>query len=116
MNKALLMRKLIVVVGLVGALLAAEGLTRLSSLAGAFSGGDAPFYIAMLIISVVAAGVLLVSLFRPIAGWVKGLSLFGLICSAGLMVLVQNFPVSQQVLIGVVLALVTLATPRLKRP
>ena len=44
------------VVGILGALVAAEGLNRFGSFMSAFDSADSPFYMAMLVISVIGAG------------------------------------------------------------
>ncbi len=100
------MRKFLGFIGLIGALFAAEGLNRLSTFVGAFRGADAPFYTGMLLISVVAAGVLLVSLFQRVVGWLKWLTALALIGSAVLMGSAPSLPVTEQVLGGIVVALV----------
>ena len=51
-------------VGILGALAAAEGLNRFGSFVSAFDGADASFYMAMLVISVIGAGVLQFGLFH----------------------------------------------------
>lgn len=110
------MRKFLGLIGLVGALFAAEGLNRLSTFVGAFRGADAPFYTGMLLASVVAAGVLLVSLFQRVAAWLKWLTALALIGSAVLMGSAPSLPVTEQVLGGIIAALLgTLAVSTAKK-
>ena len=59
-----MLKKIVIVIGVLGALAAAEGLNRFGGLVSAFGGGDAPIYMGMLIISVISAGVLLISIFN----------------------------------------------------
>ena len=61
-----MIRKLILTVGILGALAAAEGLNRFGGLVSAFGGVGAPFYIGMLIVSVLGAAVFLLVLIREI--------------------------------------------------
>jgi uncharacterized membrane protein YeaQ/YmgE (transglycosylase-associated protein family) len=94
------------VVGILGALAAAEGLNRFGSFVSAFDGADSPFYMAMLVISVIGAGVLLLGLFNKsnkIVKWVMFVLLFGCI---GLMFNAPNLPVNMQIIIGLVVATV----------
>lgn len=105
-----------IVVGLLGALLSAEGLNRLSALVGAFKGTDAPFYQGMLVVSVIAAGTLLVSLFHPVARWLKVLLLLGLLACGFMMSFAPNFPVAQQIIAGIAIAFLgALAVPTPKK-
>ena len=113
------MRKLIVIIGLLAALTAAEGLNRLSTLVGAFQGTDAPIYQAMLIVSVIAAGTLLVSIFHPVPRWLKAVLVLALFASAGLMCLAPNLPVTQQILGGLAVAFIgaiAISTPKKAAP
>ena len=90
--------------GILGALAAAEGLNRFGSLVSAFNGADSPFYIMMLIISVIGAGVLLLGLFKKsnrIVKWIMFVLLLGCI---GLMLNAPNLPVNIQIFVGLILA------------
>ena len=51
-----MLRKIILIVGILGALAAAEGLNRFGGLVSVFGGADAPFYMVMLVVSVIGAG------------------------------------------------------------
>jgi hypothetical protein len=97
-------RKVLLVIGILGSLAAAEGLNRFGSFVSAFDGADSPFYMAMLVISVIGAGVLLLGLFNKsnkIVKWVMVLLFLG---SAGLMLNAPNLPVNMQIIIGLVVA------------
>ena len=95
-------RKLILICGILGSLAAAEGLNRFGSLVAAFDGADAPFYMAMLLVSVLGAGVLLLALAGKSSRAVKWIT-FALF--AGCIVLMLNapsFPVNVQIFIGLI--------------
>jgi hypothetical protein len=110
------MRRLLGLVGLLGALLACEGLNRMSTFVGAFKGADAPFYSTMLLASVVAAGVLLVSLFQRIAGWIKWLTFLSVLGAAALLSNAPAFPVVMQSLSGFAATLLGLLFVSSKTP
>ena len=99
-----MIRKLFGLMGLIGALLACEGLNRMSALVGAFKGGDAPFYSGMLIVGVVAAGVLLISLFQRVVGWIKWLMVLATLGSAVTLGAAPALPVIQQIIAGLIFA------------
>ena len=50
--------KIVLVVGILGAIAAVEGLNRFGGLVSAFGGGDAPFYTAMLIIAAIGVAIM----------------------------------------------------------
>ena len=93
-------------VGILGALAAAEGLNRFGSFVSAFDGADSPFYMAMLVISVIGAGVLLLGLFNKSNKIVKWVMVVLFLGSAGLMLNAPNLPVNMQIIIGLVVAAV----------
>ena len=80
-----MIKKIVLFIGMLGALAAAEGLNRFGGLISAFGGGDAPFYMGMLVISVISAGVLLMSIFNKSNNVVKWITFVLLLGSAGLM-------------------------------
>lgn len=98
------MKKIILIVGILGSLTAAEGLNRYGILISAFDGGDAPFYTGMLFISVLSAGVLLMSIFNKSNSVVKWITFVLLLGSSGLMMAAPAFPVNQQITLGLVVA------------
>ena len=91
------------VVGILGALAAAEGLNRFGSFVSAFDGADSPFYMAMLVISVIGAGVLLLGLFNKSSKIVKWLIVVLLLGCTGLMFNAPNLPVNIQIIFGLVI-------------
>ena len=109
------MRKVISSVGLLGALTAAEGLNRMSALVHAFSGKDGPIYSVIVCVSLVAAGVLLVSLFSRVAGWVKMLTLVGVIGGATMLLAAPSVGAIQQAAVGLVGAAVGILAVSTKR-
>ena len=92
------------VVGILGALAAAEGLNRFGSFVSAFDGADASFYMGMLVISVIGAGVLLLGLFNKSNKIVKWVMVVLFLGSAGLMLNAPNLPVNMQIIIGLLIA------------
>jgi len=95
-----IMNRIIMVFGILGAIAAAEGLNRFGGLVSAFGGGDAPYYMAMLIVAAIGAVVLLAGLFNKthvILKWVMFVLLIG---SAGLMHNAPSFPVNIQIIVG----------------
>jgi hypothetical protein len=97
-------RKVVLAIGILGALAASEGLNRFGSMVAALKGGDAPFYSGMLAISVLGAGVLLLALFNVNRQWAKWLTFILLISSAGLMLAAPSFPVNIQIIVGLVIS------------
>ena len=99
-----MIRKLILIVGILGALAAAEGLNRFGGLVSAFGGSDAPFYMAMLIFSVLGAGVLLLALVGKSSRAVKWITFVVFVGSVVLMLNAPAFPVNIQILFGLAVA------------
>lgn len=110
------MRKLVLIIGILGALAAAEGLNRFGSLVSAFKGGDAPIYSGMLGISVFGTGVLLLAVFNVERQWIKWLTFVMLIGSAGLMLAAPSFPVNIQIIAGLVISAAAILFIRKKKP
>ena len=100
--------------GILGALAAAEGLNRFGSFVSAFDGADSPFYMAMLVISVIGAGVLLLGLFNKSNKIVKWVMVVLFLGSAGLMLNAPNLPVNMQIIIGLLIAAVATAFMKTK--
>lgn len=100
--------------GILGALAAAEGLNRFGSFVSAFDGADSPFYMAMLVISVIGAGVLLLGLFNKSNKIVKWVMVVLFLGSAGLMLNAPNLPVNMQIIIGLLIAAVATALMKTK--
>ena len=103
--------KIVLVVGILGAIAAVEGLNRFGGLVSAFGGGDAPFYTAMLIIAAIGAVVLLAALFNKSHSILKWVMVILLLGSAGLMLNVPSFPV----IIGLLIAMLGAAFINTKR-
>ena len=101
-----MLKKIVLVIGILGALAAAEGLNRFGGLVSAFGGADAPIYMGMLIISVISAGVLLMSIFNKSNSIVKWLTFVLLLGSTGLMMAAPSFPVNIQIVVGLIAAAV----------
>ena len=102
--------KIVLVVGILGALVAAEGLYRFFGFVSAMGGGDAPFYMGMLLISVIGAGVLLMNIFTKSNSIVKWFTFVLLLGSTGLMSLAPSSPLTSavvnQILVGLIVAAV----------
>ena len=96
--------RIIMVIGILGAIAAVEGLNRFGGFVSAFGGGDTPYYMAMLIISVIGAVVLLVAVFNKSHSVLKWVMVVLLIGSAGLMLNAPSFPVNMQIIVGLFVA------------
>ena len=96
--------RIIMVIGILGAIAATEGLNRFGGFVSAFGGGDTPYYMAMLIISVIGAVVLLVAVFNKSHSVLKWVMVVLLIGSAGLMLNAPSFPVNMQIIVGLFVA------------
>lgn len=95
--------------GLLGALLAAEGLNRLSGFVGAMGGADAGFYSVVLLVAVLDLGVLGAALLKRTWKRLKWVA-FGLTVVGVLILLpAPGLPVVMQALFGLVLAAIGLA-------
>lgn len=107
MSAVTVVRKMLLMAGAVGALIAAEGLNRFASLVRAFGGKDEPFYMVFLVISVIAVGVLSLALFgkaNRVVKWVLAIGLGAVVIL--LLLQAPAFPVIGQVLIGLAIATV----------
>lgn len=100
------MKKIVLILGIIGALLAAEGLNRIGSFVSAFGGEDSPFYQGALIISVLAAGMFLLALFNKSNSIIKWIVFSLLICCLGLMLNAPGFPVMNQIIGGLVFSII----------
>ena len=99
-------RKLVLIVGTLGALAAAEGLNRFGGLVAAFGGGDAPIYMGILVVSVIGAGVLLLGVVGKSNRAVKWLTFVAFIGCIALMANAPAFPVNVQIIFGLIVAAV----------
>ena len=104
----LVIRKIILIAGCLAALAAAEGLNRFGGFVSALGGGDAPFYMTMLVISVVSAGVLILGFFNKSNTIVKWVMFVLSVGSAGMMLNAPSFPVNVQIVIGLVISAVAM--------
>ena len=103
-----IIRKILLVVGLLGGLAAAEGLNRFGSFVSAFDGADTSFYMGMLVISVIGAGVLLLGLFNKSNKIIKWVMVVLLLGCAGLMLNAPSLPVNMQIIIGLVISAIAM--------
>ncbi len=98
--------------GVICALVAAEGLNRFGGFIAAIGGSDSSFYMSFLIVSVLAAIAFVVAYFRPIPALVKWVLFAALVISTGLMLMAPFFPVTSQILGGLGLsAILSLTLP-----
>ena len=98
------LKKIMIILGIIGALLAAEGLNRIGGLVSAFGGGDAPFYQFSLIAAVLASGVLLLALFNKTNSIVKWITFVLLLGCCGMMMNGPGLPVMEQIIMGLIMA------------
>lgn len=92
--------------------LAAEGLNRFGGLVAAFGGADAELYLAFLLLSLIAIVVFILALFITLPKAVKWVMLMALVIASVFMLLAPNFPVTQQILVGLIgAAIAMLAVP-----
>lgn len=107
-----MIHKIILALGVVMAGLAAEGLNRFGGLVAALGGTDAELYLAFLLLSLIAIVVLILALFIALPGAVKWVMLMALVIASGLMLFAPNFPVTVQIVVGLIGAAVAmLAVP-----
>jgi len=109
-----MINKVILILGILGALYAAEGLNRIVGLVTAFGSVGAPIPLFILIMSLVSAGILLLGLFNKshkITKWIMFVVLLG--CN-GLMFVGPSFPVHIQVIVGLMVTTVSTAFIRTK--
>lgn len=105
-------KKILWGLGVICALTAAEGLNRFGGFIAAIGGSDSTFYMAFLVIAILAAVVFVVAFFRPIPVVAKWLLFVALLISTGLMLMAPHFPVTEQILGGLALsAIFTLTLP-----
>jgi hypothetical protein len=105
-----MLKKLPSVVGIVACLLAAEGLNRFGGLVSAFGGADTPFYMGMLVVSLICAVFFVLALVGKLSKIAKWLGAIGLLGSAALMLAAPNFPVNQQILFSLFVAFLCMLT------
>lgn len=103
-----IIRNFLKAAGIFGALIAAEGTSRLAGFVGSLGGGDAAFYYAILLISVLAAGIILSSFWKDPSSLVKWLTTGALTFSFSILLIAPAFGATQQAAFG--LALATLGT------
>ena len=99
-----MIRKLILTVGILGALAAAEGLNRFGGLVSAFGGADVPFCMRMLIVSMLSAAVLMLALIGKSSRAVKRTTIVVFAACFVLMLNAPAFPVNIQILFGLAVA------------
>ena len=107
--------KIILILGILGAAAAAEGLNRFGSLVSALDGADAPIYLAMLVVSVVGGGILLLGLFNKSHIVIKWVIFVVLVGCVGLMFAAPDFPVSWQIIIGLIISAAAVIFIRTKK-
>lgn len=99
------MKKIISVIGIIASLLAAEGLHRFGSFIGAMKGGDTPFYMGILLVSLVVAMFFVLSMVGKLAKIAKWLGVLLLIASIVLMGFAPMLPVNVQIFVSLGVAL-----------
>jgi len=115
--------KIVLVVGILGAIAAVEALNRFGGFVSALGGGDAPYYSAMLIIAAIGAVVLMAALFNKSHSILKWVMVILLLGSAGLMFnapfwyesKTMSFPVNIQIIVGLIVAMLATAFIKTKR-
>jgi len=100
------MKKVVLILGIIGALIAAEGLNRIGSFVSAFGGEDSPFYLFSLIVAVFASGVLLLALFNKTNSIIKWITLVLLLGCCGMMMNAPGLPVMGQIIMGLIMAII----------
>ena len=98
--------KIVNIVGIIGAVLAAEGLNRFGGFISKFGGADAPFYEGMLYIALIGIAVLIASFFNRSHSILKWVMAVLLACSFALMLNAPAFPVNMQIMMGLFFATV----------
>ena len=93
------------ILGIIGSLAAAEGLNRFGSMVSVLDGADAPFYMAMLMVSVLGAGVLLLALAGKSSRAVKWTMVALLADCIALMLNAPSLPANEQTVIGLIVAI-----------
>lgn len=92
--------------------LAAEGLNRFGGLVAEFGGTDAEVYLAFLLLSLIAIVVFILALFIVLPKAVKWVMLMALVIASVFMLFAPNFPVTQQISVGLIgAAIAMLAVP-----
>lgn len=110
-----LLRRIMAVIGIIGTLLAAEGLSRFGSFVGALGGSDTLFYQLFLLVSLIAAGVLLLAVFGVVNPVIKWLTIALTIVSILMLLPAPALPVVMQAISGLVVAALALIFVR-RRP
>ncbi len=100
------LRKVFSVIGILASLSAAEGLHRFGGFVSMMHGKDGPFYMAALLVSLVAALFFVLSMVGKLSSFMKWLGVIGLVASAGLMLLAPSLPVIAQIGISLIVAVV----------
>ena len=90
-------RKILSIIGILACLSAAEGLHRFGGFIEAMGGQDAPFYMGILIVSLVAAVFFILALVGKLSGLMKWLAVVVLAASTGLMFIAPALPVIGQI-------------------
>ena len=99
------MKKIISIIGIIASLLAAEGLHRFGSFIGVMKGGDTPFYMGILVVSLIIAMFFVLSMVGKLAKIAKWLGVLLLIASIVLMGFAPMLPVNVQIFVSLGVAL-----------
>jgi hypothetical protein len=102
------MKKIVYVIGILACLSAAEGLNRFGGLVLAFGGADAPFYTAMLIVSLICAALFILAWVDKLPKNAKWIGVIFLLACTALMLLAPAFPVNIQIIGSLVVAFLCL--------
>jgi uncharacterized membrane protein YeaQ/YmgE (transglycosylase-associated protein family) len=102
-----IIRRTFSIIGILGALVAAQGLFHLGASVVAFGQGDPQFFMTMLIVPLIGAGILLLDLLNKSFKKIKWVMVALLLMCMVLMLNAPSLPVSMQVISG--LAITTIA-------
>lgn len=103
------MKKIFSVIGILASLSAAEGLHRIGGFVSAMNGGDTPFYMVALCVSLVACLLFVLSMVGKLSRLLKWIAVICLVASAGVMMLAPAFPVIMQIIVSLIVAAVCMA-------
>ena len=107
------MKKVLYVIGILACLSAAEGLNRFGGLVMTFGGGDTPFYVGMLVVSLVCVVLFILAFIKKLPKILKWSGVVCLFASTALMMNAPAFPVNMQIIASLAVAFLCLifATP-----
>lgn len=100
----IILQKIFSVIGILASLSAAEGLNRFGGFIGSMGGKDAPFYMVLLAVSVIAVIFFILAIIGRLSRLMKWLAVICLAASVVIMFFAPSLPVIMQIIVSLIIA------------